>query len=135
MEKSAIPVQLQSHFLRLYQIALTDENFDVLELKMLYKFAEDRGITQDQLNDLLMKPSNYSMVPSTLENKIEHLYDFALMIWADEKVTDEEYLSLKKYCKKFEFLDDNIEALADYLLECAKQQMSLEDILINLNSN
>lgn len=35
-----ISIELKSHFLRLYQIAFSDDNFDILEMQMLYKFAE-----------------------------------------------------------------------------------------------
>ncbi|GGB73261.1 hypothetical protein GCM10007424_11450 [Flavobacterium suaedae] len=128
-----ISTELKSHFLRLYQMAFSDDNFDVLEMQMLYKFAEERGLTKEQLNDILLNPSHDSSVPESLEQKIEYLYDLAVMIWADEKVTDDEYITLKKYCKKFEFLDANITALADYLLDCAKKGLKKEDIINEIN--
>lgn len=129
-----ITTELKSHFLRLYQMAFADDNFDILEMQMLYKFAEERGITKDQLNDLLLNPSHNSSIPESLEKRVEYLYDLAIMIWADEKVTEDEYITLKKYCAKFEFLDENITELADYLLECAKQRLSKEEILKNINT-
>ena len=49
------------------------------------------------------------------------------MIWADQEVTEDEYITLKKYCKKFEFLDENITQLADYLLDSAKKNISKEE--------
>lgn len=129
-----ISTELKSHFLRLYQIAFSDDNFDVLEMKMLYKFAEERGLTKDQLNDLLLNPSHNTSIPESLEKRVEYLYDLAVMIWADEKVTDDEYATLKKYCKKFEFLDENINDLADYLLDCARKKINKEDIIQDINS-
>src|SRR5690606_29640627 len=113
--------ELKTHFLRLYQIAFSDDNFDVLELQMLYKFAEERGFTSEQLNEVLLNPSHDSTIPDSLEKRVEYLYDLAVMIWADKKVTDDEYITLKKYCRKFEFLEENITELADYLLESAKE--------------
>lgn len=129
-----ITTELKSHFLRLYQMAFSDDNFDVLELKMLYKFAEERGLTEEQLNEILLHPSHDSLIPETLEVRIEYLYDLAVMIWADEKVTEDEYVTLKKYCKKFNFLDENITELADYLLACAKKKLSKEEIIKNINN-
>jgi hypothetical protein len=32
-----ITIELKSHFLRLYQMALADDNFDILELQMLFR--------------------------------------------------------------------------------------------------
>jgi len=128
-----ITTELKSHFLRLYQMAFADDNFDVLEMQMLYKFAEERGLTKDQLNDILLNPSHDSSIPESLEKRVEYLYDLAIMIWADQKVTEDEYVTLKKYCAKFEFLDENITELADYLLESAKNGLSKEEILTTIN--
>lgn len=38
-------------------MAFAGDNFDVLELQRLYKFAKERGLTRDQLNDILLNPS------------------------------------------------------------------------------
>lgn len=129
-----ISTELKSHFLRLYQMAFSDDNFDILEMKMLYKFAEERGLTQAQLNDILLNPSHDTSIPDSLEKRVEYLYDLAVMIWADQVVTEDEYITLKKYCKKFEFLDENINDLADYLLDCAKKNISKQEIINTINS-
>lgn len=129
-----ITTELKSHFLRLYQMAFSDDNFDVLEMQMLYRFAEERGLTKDQLNDILLNPSHDTSIPDTLEDRVGYLYDLAIMIWADEKVTEDEYNTLKKYCKKFEFLDENITEMTDYLLECAKSGTEKDEIINELKS-
>ena len=129
-----ISTELKSHFLRLYQMAFSDDNFDVLEMQMLYKFAEERGLSKEQLNEILLNPSHDSSIPESLELRVEYLYDLAVMIWADEEITDDEYITLKKYCKKFEFLDENISELADYLLDSAKKGVSKENIIKDINS-
>lgn len=63
-----------------------------------------------------------------------YLYDFAQMILADNEVTEDEYVALKKYCKIFEFVDENIPQLADYLLDCAKKNIQKEHIIKEINS-
>ncbi|RXG21930.1 hypothetical protein DSM00_1994 [Leeuwenhoekiella aequorea] len=129
-----INAELKSHFLRLYQMAFADDNFNVLEMQMLYKFAEERGFTKDQLNEVLLNPSHNSAIPESLDVRVEYLYDLAVMIWADNKVTEDEYITLKKYCRRFEFLDENITELADYLLESAKNKVSKEELIKTINS-
>jgi len=126
--------ELKGHFLRLYQMAFADDNFDKLELEMLYKFASERGLTKDQLDSILLNPSMDTSIPESLETRIEYLYDLAIMIWVDGRVDDDEYITLKKYCKRFEFLDENIEQLADYLLESAKNGVSKTEIINSINS-
>ncbi len=130
MEKIEVSNELKTHFLRLYQMAFSDDNFDVLELQMLYSFAQQRGVSEDQLNRILLNPTSDNSIPETLEKRVEYLYDLSLMIWADGKVTEDEKNTLKKYCRRFEFLSENIEELSTYLLKCAKDGVKKE-ILIN----
>lgn len=129
-----ISSELKTHFLRLYQMAFSDDNFDVLELQMLYVFAQQRGVTEEQLNYILLHPTNDIYIPETLEMRVEYLYDLALMIWADGKETEDERNTLKKYCKRFEFLNENIEELTSYLLKCAKEGVKKEVIINDLKT-
>jgi len=133
MEKMNISLELKSHFLRLYQMAFTDDNFDVLELQMLYRFAEERGVDQVQLNEVLLNPSQDSIIPKELEDKIEYLYDLSLMIWADGVATEDEVNTLKKYCVKFGFLDENVDDISEFLLENAKQKVSKKQLMNLMN--
>lgn len=128
-----INTELQSHFLRLYQIACSDENFDVLEMKQLYKFAEQRGVSTEYLNNILINPVQKMEIPSSIEKRIEYLYDLAIMIWVDKVVTEDEYNLLKKYCTTFEFLPENISQICDYMIDCAKEEKQLQEVLNSIN--
>lgn len=129
---TTISLELQSHFLRLYQMACSDENFDVLEKKLLYKFAEERGISSEHLNSILVTPVHQMELPQSIEKRIEYLYDLAVMIWVDKVVTEDEYNLLKKYCRAFEFLEGNITGICNYLIDCAKQEKQLHDVLTSI---
>jgi hypothetical protein len=130
-----ITLELKSHFLRLYQIALSDDQFDVLELQMLYHFAYERGIPKEELDKLFLNPINTELsIPENLDTRIEYLYDFAKIIWADGKITEDEVNMLKKYCRKFNFLDENINDLSNYLIDCVQKNIQKEEIINQLNS-
>lgn len=132
---STISIQLKSHFLRLYQMALTDDNFDILELQMLYHLAEERGIPREELDKLFLNPVNQEVdIPEDLNIRIEYLYDLTRIMWADGKITDDELNTLKKYCKKFEFLDENIDELSSYLIDCVQKGINKKEIINQLNS-
>ena len=132
--KTEISNELKSHFLRLYQIAITDDNFSPLELKMLYKFAEERDIPRGELDKILLTATNQLEIPDTIEKRVEYLYDLSCMIWADGVVDIEERNALRKYCKKFEFLDENIDELSQYLLDCVENGKSKQEVINELNS-
>lgn len=135
MSKTSISTELKSHFLRLYQMALTDDQFDVLELKTLYSFADDRGVPREELDRLLLNPVDHSSaIPKDLNTRIEYLYDLATMILADNLVTEDEKTTLRKYCRKFEFLEENVNELVDYLLECVQNGVQKETLINELNS-
>lgn len=128
-------IELKSHFLRLYQMALADDNFDVLELQMLYHFAEEREIPKEELDKLFLNPINSNLnIPSDLNTRIEYLYDLTRIIWVDGTINDDEVNTLKKYCKKFEFMEDNIDELANYLIDCVQKGIKKEEIINELNS-
>ncbi|SHH42549.1 tellurite resistance TerB family protein [Flavobacterium defluvii] len=130
-----ITLEVKSHFLRLYQMALSDDQFDVLELQMLYHFADERGIPKEELDKLFLNPINTEfIVPETLNTKIEYLYDLTRIIWADGKITDDELNMLRKYCRKFDFLEENINDLSDYLIDCVQKNIGKEEIISQLNA-
>ncbi len=133
MESNPITENLKAHFLRLYQMAVCDDDFSTLELKMLYKCAEERGISSKNLDEILMKPINLkSVVPETIDEKIDYLYDLTVMIWADGIVSPNEYSALQKYIRMFGFLEENETAIADYLIEAVRTGKNKREILYEL---
>lgn len=116
-------------------MALSDDQFDVLELQMMYHFADERGIPREELDKLFLNPINTELIiPEELNTRIEYLYDFTRIIWADGKITDDELNMLKKYCRKFNFLDENINELSSYLIDCVQKNIQKEEIISQLNS-
>ncbi|HZK08585.1 MAG TPA: hypothetical protein VFC92_10340 [Bacteroidales bacterium] len=134
MSEIQITAELQAQFLRLYQMAMTDDDFSPLEWKMLYEFAEERNISSDELDKVLLSTTGHLVVPESIDQKLEYLFDFARMIWADGSVSDDERVTLKKFCRKFGFLEENIVELSDYFIASVKEGKTKYDIIKELNS-
>lgn len=132
METTNITAELKGHFLRLYQMAMTDEDFSPSEWKMLYELAANKGVNKAELDDILLNTTGQVEIPNELSKRVEYLYDLSLLIWADGDASPDEITTLKKYCRKFEFLEENIEELSNYLLESAKVNKSKSQILSEL---
>ncbi|GEN75493.1 hypothetical protein CHA01nite_12330 [Chryseobacterium hagamense] len=116
-------------------MAVCDDDFSALELKMLYKCAEERGISSRNLDEILMNPINLkSWVPQTIEEKVDYLYDLTAMIWADGTVSPNEYSALQKYVVMFGFLEENTTAIVDYLIEAVKTGKNKSEILYELKN-
>ncbi|SDI70685.1 hypothetical protein [Chryseobacterium jejuense] len=135
MENNQITENLKAHFLRLYQMAICDDDFSALELKMLYKCAEERGISSKNLDEILLNPINLkSLIPKTIEEKVDYLYDLTVMIWADGIVSPNEYSAMQKYVLMFGFLEENVTAIVDYLIEAVKIGKNKSEILYELKN-
>ncbi|MCT3760241.1 hypothetical protein HZQ19_15305 [Elizabethkingia anophelis] len=125
-----ISENLKVHFLRLYQMALSDDDFSLAELKMLYKIAEERGVPAESLDEILLSPVNTkNILPQTIEEKIAYLYDLVLMILSDGRIDINERIALEKYIRLFGFTEENISAIAEYLLEAVRNGKTKNDIL------
>lgn len=134
MNKIKISTALQAQFLRLYQMALTDGDFSPLEWKMLYEFATERNVSKEDLDNILLTTTGNLEVPESVEEKLEYLYDFSRMVWADGFVSDDERTTLEKFCRKFGFLDENIQGLSDYLIKAVQEGKTKAEIIAELNS-
>lgn len=135
METIQIPEKLKAHFLRLYQMAICDDDFSTQELKMLYKSAEERGVSPKDLDEILLNPINTKLlIPETIEEKVESLYDLTTMVWMDGVVTENEYAMLEKYVGMFGFVEENVKDIVDYFIESVKQGKTKTDILNDLKN-
>lgn len=133
MNSTKLTADLQSQLVRLYQMAITDGDFSSLELKMLYDYAKEKGVATEELDKVLLSKTGKLEVPKALESKLEYLFDFAKMIWADGIVTEDELITLRKFCRNFGFLDENIDELSEYLVEAVNNGKTKQDIIKELN--
>ena len=122
MQNPEITENLKSHFLRLFRIALCDENFSELEMKMLYEFASKRNIPRTELDKILLNPHNSNdFIPTSTLEKVEYLYDLTQMIWIDGEVSADERITLEKYIKLFGFEEDNAGGIATYMIDSVQE--------------
>ena len=113
---------IKSHFLNLFQIALSDTEIHPEELKFLYDFGISRGVDQEKIDELIDNPHKIRFeIPSSIYERIEFLFDFAKMVLADGKIDPREIKIFKNLAKDFEFQEDNIPEIIDFLIEETKK--------------
>jgi len=89
------------------------------------KIANDKGLTKEEFEQIILDPTKVRFeVPEDIITKIEYLFDFAKIIWADGKIEEEERHILIDFCRKFGFDDNIVEELAEWLLQIAQQNIS-----------
>ncbi len=127
---------LKGHFLNLYHMALSDTEVDTTELEILYKIGEEKGISKLEIDEVVVRPDTIKFSPpeSVLE-KIESLYDFARIAWADGKIDENEKRVMTMFCRKFGFEKDNIPSIVEFLLDEVQKGTSKEEIFKIVSEN
>jgi hypothetical protein len=126
----------KSHFMNLYAMALTDTQIDTIELEMLFKMGEDRGIPKEEIQKLILFPDQVKFsIPSDTLVKMEYLYDFARMAWANGEIDKYEEIALIKFCNKFGFEEANAPKIAQFLIEEAKKGTDKQSLLELVKQN
>lgn len=132
----SLTIELKSHFLNLYHMAISDSNADVRELEMLYQIGEARGVARAEIDALLLQPNQAGISqPQTVLEKIECLYDLSLIAWADGSVDPQERKALELFCSRFGFKDENISQLCDFVLEEASRNTPKQQLLQMVSQN
>lgn len=122
-------VNVEKHLMNLYFLALSDGNFAPEELEAILEIAEEKGISKEQYNKLIINPPTGAFdVPEEFLDKIFLLYDFARVILADGVVENNEIETFMKFCERFGFEQEISKELFDWLIELAQKKLDLEQV-------
>jgi hypothetical protein len=131
-----IDEQVKSHFLNLYAVALTDTQIDTKELELLFEMGNERGIPKEEIQNIILRPDAFKFtIPTETIQKMEYLFDFARMAWANGEIDDYERVALRKFCVKFGFLEEKIDELVQFLLDEAEKGTSNTDLIKIVQEN
>lgn len=120
--------EMKSHFMNLYNMVLADGTVKPEELLQIYKIGQRHGVTEEEFNRLLISPASFA-APETLEQKVASLYDLVEIILADKEVDSDEVATLKRYCIRFGFEPENVDAIASFLIESVKAGKSIDCVI------
>ena len=130
-----ISTKLKSHFLNMYLIALSDYDFDKTELNEIIKIGERHGVNKNEFEKIILNPTEITLeIPENINDKIEYLYDYARIIWADGIIEPEEEKSLLNFCIKFGFEKDVAEELTEWLFIQVKKDFSHSELLKEIDN-
>lgn len=117
-------------------MALADTEVDTTELEMLYGIGAEKGITRSEIDSVVLRPDSVKFTaPETVTEKIESLYDFARIAWADGHIDENETRLMHVFSKKFGFEDENIPTIVQFILDEVKKGTPKEDILKIVTEN
>jgi len=117
-----------SHFASIVRLALADGKITDGEEKLLKRLAKRFHILEHRYDEILEDPKKFPIyAPNKYEERIEHLYDLAKMIYADDEVTGDEAKILRKFCIGIGFPVDNAEKIADEAIHLVLNDNDLDD--------
>jgi uncharacterized tellurite resistance protein B-like protein len=127
---------LKNRFLSLYHMVLADTKIELSELAMLYSIGEEYGITKEDIASLLLDTdSRNDYIPNTLTEKVDVLFDLARIAWSDGIVDNSEKELMSLYAKKFDFKDENISTIVQFLLDEVQKGTTKEEVLNFITKN
>lgn len=120
----------REYFINLIQVSKTDGKIAPAELEMLRREGRKFGLSDPEVDKMIQTEEHgHYHPPYSLQDKFEHLYNVAVMILADEVVTESEKKLLKRFAIEAGFEDKTINSLTDLLLKGIKNNESEEALL------
>jgi hypothetical protein len=120
----------KEYFLNLIQVSRTDGQIAPAELDLLYKEGRKFGLTDPEIEKMIANESTHTYdAPYSLQDKFEHLYNVAVMILADEEITEKERKLLRRFAIEAGFEDTVINDLMDLLFDGIRNNESEESLL------
>lgn len=112
----------KDHFIHLVQVAEIDGKITDIELEILYKEGRKFGLTEPEIQAVIDKEKDFHYVPPySLHDKFDELYNIALIILADDVITDGERKVLMRYSISAGFEERISDVLIDHLLDGVKR--------------
>lgn len=129
----SIELKQRHHFINLFSMAIADNNLDPSELKFLYELGLEKGLTIEQIDDIITNPHKARFVkPTSILEAINQLYDIVHMVTIDGKIHPHEVDLCKLFAKRFdineEIIDELIEKLIDEILSGVNKENLLNEI-------
>lgn len=108
----------KEHYIHLVQVSRADGKINQEELELLHKEGRKFGLTDPEIDKIIeSEKAHHYDPPYALRDKFEHLYNIALMILADDIITDGERRLIKRFAIEAGFSDGAIVRLTDLLFK------------------
>ncbi len=129
-----ITPEQRNHLIDLYKLALVDEDFDMREVFLLTELCKKYDVDLNEITIKLTSTEHEELIPESIEERVKYLYELTQMAWADNIIQDSERDMLRNYALRYDFLEENVDGIVDYLIESIRNGKTLEDIYKELQT-
>lgn len=130
----SITPEQRNHLIDLYRLALVDEDFDMREVFLLTELCKKYNVNLNEISIKLTSTEHEVLIPESVEERIKYLYELTQMAWADNIIQDFERDMLRNYALRYDFLEENVDSIVDYLIDSVRDGKTLESIYKELQT-
>ena len=130
----SITPEQRNHLIDLYRLALVDEDFDMREVFLLTGLCKKYNVNLNEISIKLTSTEHEVLIPESIEERIKYLYELTQMAWADNIIQDCERDMLRNYALRYDFLEENVDRIVDYLIDSVRDGKTLESIYKELQT-
>lgn len=130
----SITPEQRNHLIDLYRLALVDEDFDMREVFLLTELCKKYNVNLNEISIKLTSTEHEVLIPESVEERIKYLYELTQMAWADNIIQDCERDMLRNYALRYDFLEENVDRIVDYLIDSVRDGKTLESIYKELQT-
>lgn len=130
----SITPEQRNHLIDLYRLALVDEDFDMREVFLLTELCKKYNVNLNEISIKLTSTEHEVLIPESVEERIKYLYELTQMAWADNIIQDCERDMLRNYALRYDFLEENVDRIVDYLIDSVRGGKTLESIYKELQT-
>jgi hypothetical protein len=102
----------RNYLSNLITLASADGSLDDEEKSLIVKIGRKRGLKEWQITELLADTSHKeAFIPESINNRMDMLFDFMQIIYADNKVTENEVEFITSIVQSFKLRSDIVDQL------------------------
>lgn len=117
-----------NHFASLVKLAMADGEISKEENNLLNRVAKKLHIHDEQVKNIIATYKEYQVTtPHGYDDRIELLYDYTKMIYADAEVAGEEVSLLRKTCVGIGFPVSTADKVAEEAIQLVLNDTDLDD--------
>lgn len=126
-------VSRQMQFLELYRMVMADGIAHPKEMGTLYRIGiEKYGLTNELIGKIISSGGTSTIVPKLPEERIQILYEMALIAWSDGTIEDSEQNLLRRYALKYGIKEEQVDNLIEFLLAKAQENVNEDEVIKSL---
>ena len=119
-----------AHFGSLASLASVDGQIAEPEMSVLKQFAHKLQITDEQFKEVMKSENKYPINHQvSYEKRLERFYDLMKIIFADDELSDNEMVLLKRYAIGLGFPNDKADKLIEKSVAIFTGKIDFEDFM------